>query len=173
MVAIVSGNSLGLSTSSLSTLAQRGIFGNAAQGRTGEQTFVNIATGNLVLSDSDDRLMAHGGGFEAVRTYNSQGLLNDDNGDNWSAGVYRQQLTLSGTVNTAGSTVTRIARDGAVSVYEWSAAASAYVSKDGAGAYDQIKAQGSDFVWTDGASQAQETYDAATGQLRRDRKSVV
>ncbi|AYM96375.1 LysM peptidoglycan-binding domain-containing protein [Acidovorax sp. 1608163] len=171
MVAIVSGNSLGLSTSSLSTLAQRGIFGNAAQGRNGEQTFVNIATGNLVLSDSDDRLMAHGGGFEAVRTYNSQGLLNDDNGDNWSAGVYRQQLTLSGTVNTAGSTVTRIARDGAVSVYEWNAAASAYVSKDGAGAYDQIKAQGSGFIWADGASQAQETYDAATGQLRSSKDS--
>lgn len=78
MVAIVSGNSLGLSLTSLVTVGQRGTLGFFGQGRSGEQAFVNIANGNLVLQDFDDRLEGRGLDISAVRTYNSQGLLNAD-----------------------------------------------------------------------------------------------
>lgn len=152
MVGIVSGNSLGLGNSSLATLGQRSAQGNASQGRGGEQVFVNVASGNLVIAHNDDQLVAHGGGFQAVRTYNSQGLLNDDNADNWSSGFYRRQLVLSGTYGQPGSTITRTERDGASALFSWDAASSSYVSTDGAGAYDRIVQQGSSYVFTDGAT---------------------
>ncbi|MFG0787541.1 Ig-like domain repeat protein [Delftia tsuruhatensis] len=165
MVGIVSGNSLGLGNSSLATLGQRAAQGNASQGRGGEQVFVNVASGNLVIAHNDDQLVAHGGGFQAVRTYNSQGLLNDDNADNWSAGFYRRQLVLSGTYGQPGSTITRTERDGASALFSWDASSSSYVSTDGAGAYDRIVQQGSSYVFTDGATGNREFHDTATGRL--------
>ncbi|WP_193726222.1 RHS repeat domain-containing protein [Delftia tsuruhatensis] len=165
MVGIVSGNSLGLGNSSLATLGQRAAQGNASQGRGGEQVFVNVASGNLVIAHNDDQLVAHGGGFQAVRTYNSQGLLNDDNADNWSAGFYRRQLVLSGTYGQPGSSFTRTERDGASALFSWDASSSSYVSTDGAGAYDRIVQQGSNYVFTDGATGNREFHDTATGRL--------
>jgi len=165
MVGIVSGNSLGLGNSSLATLGQRAAQGNASQGRGGEQVFVNVASGNLVIAHNDDQLVAHGGGFQAVRTYNSQGLLNDDNADNWSAGFYRRQLVLSGTYGQPGSTITRTERDGASALFSWDASSSSYVSTDGAGAYDRIVQQGSSYVFTDGATGNREFHGTATGRL--------
>jgi len=167
MVAIVSGNSLGLSLTSLATLGQRGTLGAAGQGRNGEQAFVNIATGNLVLQDFDDRLEGRGLDISAVRTYNSQGLLNDDNGDNWRVGAFGQQIVLTGTVATTGSTLTRTDRDGSQSVYTWDTTRSLYVSAAGSGAFDTVAhdAGAGRFVWTDGASGLVERYES-TGQGR-------
>ncbi|MCH1991073.1 hypothetical protein L7Q18_32920, partial [Achromobacter xylosoxidans] len=136
-----------------------------AQGRGNEQVFVNVATGNLVISDTDDRLVAHGGGYEAVRTYNSQGLLNDDNGDNWGTGFYRRQLVLSGQAKQPGSTITLTGRDGSTSLFTWDSGSSRYVSTDGAQAYDRIESTSSGFIWTGGQSQRREYYGASTGRL--------
>src|SRR5688572_18989236 len=100
MVAIVSGNSLGLELTSLGTLGSQGMWGLPGQGNSGEQVYVNAANGNLVVQRRDDFMASHGIDNEAIRTYNSLGLLSsDDNGDNWALGVYAQQLVLSGTVN--------------------------------------------------------------------------
>jgi hypothetical protein len=98
MVAIVSGNSLGLELTSLGTLGSQGLWGSASQGNNGEQVYVNAATGNLVVQRRDEFLASRGLDNPAIRTYNSLGLLNsDDNNDNWALGVYAQQLVLSGT----------------------------------------------------------------------------
>jgi|GEM_PF-1052426 len=163
MVAIVSGNSLGLSLGSLAVLGQRGQLGIAGQGRSGEQSFVNVANGNLVLQGRDDVLMGRGLDVNAVRTYNSQGLLSDDNGDNWSVGAFGQKVVLTaGTAGTPGSTLTRTDRDGAQAIYTWDAARSRYVSSDGAGAFDTIAydSGASQFVWTDGDTGRIERYQA-------------
>lgn len=168
MVAIVSGNSLGLNLTSLGVLGGKGVLGDAAQGRAGEAGYVNIANGNLVLQDQDDRLVGRGGGVAAVRTYNSQGLMTDDNGDNWSLGTFLQQIRLSGTVNTAGSVLTRTERDGSQATYSWDAAKARYVSTAGGGAYDTIThdAANARYIWTDGESRRVEHYEsAATGRL--------
>ncbi|MDP9933603.1 Ig-like domain repeat protein, partial [Variovorax paradoxus] len=167
MVAIVSGNSLGLSLSSLATLGQRGQVGMAGQGRSGEQAYVNAATGNLVLQTRDELLLGRGPDTVSLRTYNSQGLLSDDNADNWAVGAFGQRMLLTGTVATAGSTLTRTDRDGAQAVYTWDAARSLYVSTAGAGAFDTIAydAGASEFVWTDGDSELVERYQS-TGQGR-------
>ncbi|WP_445286901.1 Ig-like domain repeat protein [Variovorax atrisoli] len=168
MVAIVSGNSLGLSLSSLAVLGQRGQLGTAGQGRSGEQSFVNVASGNLVLQDRDDILMGRGLDVQAVRTYNSQGLLNDDNGDNWSVGAFGQKAVLtSGAVGAAGSTVTRTDRDGAQATYTWDVARNRYISSAGSGAFDTIAydSGASEFVWTDGDTGCLERY-LSTGDGR-------
>ncbi|MET3517893.1 YD repeat-containing protein, partial [Pseudacidovorax sp. 1753] len=165
MVAIVSGNSLGLSLTSLATLGQRGLQGSAGQGRSGEQAFVNIANGNLVLQGADDKLVGRGLDINAVRTYNSQGLLNDDNGDGWLVGAYGQSMKLSGTVATAGSTLVRTDRDGAAATYSWNASRNLYVSSAGSGAFDTVSydSAAQRFTWTDGGTGVQERYES-TGQ---------
>ena len=168
MVAIVSGNALGLSLGSAAMLGQRGLLGSGSTGRNGELAYVNAATGNLILQDRDDVLSGRGLSVNSVRTYNSLGLLSDDNGDNWAMGVYAQQLKLTGTRNTAGSTLVRTDRDGAQSTYTYDTASARYVSKNGAGAYDGIvyDSASTNYVWTDGDTGVQERYDsAATGRL--------
>lgn len=166
MVAIVSGNSLGLNLSSLATLGQRGTIGNASTGRNGEQAFVNIATGNLVLRDNDDGLVGVGGAVNVLRTYNSQGTFNDDNGDNWLNGLDRK-IEVIGTPMAAGSVIKRTDRDGAVATYEFDAEAGLYVATAGAGAHDTIAFDPAQnrYVWTDGSSRQTETYDAGDGRL--------
>lgn len=71
---------------------------------------MNVATGTPVLQDRDDVLVGRGLDLTAVHTNSSQGLLNDDNADNWAVGAFGQRTVLSGTVATTGSTLTRTDR---------------------------------------------------------------
>ncbi len=165
MVAVVSGAGLGLANGSLNVLGPQGVVGQANQGRAGEGVYVNSATGNLVVQNRDEVVFGRGPDLGLLRTYNSQGLLNDDNGDNWRLGVYRRVYNLTGTVSTAGSTVTRVAEDGSESVYGFDAGLGKYVSHEGAGAYDTLSFDGATQIWswTDGDNQVTERYDAANG----------
>ncbi len=167
MVAIVSGNSLGLELTSRNTLGGLGLFGLAAQGNAGELVYVNAATGNLVLQRRDEFLAGRGEDIDSVRTYNSLGLLNDDNGDNWAIGIYRQQLVLIGTVNTAGSSVVRTARDGSQATYIWNAERALYVTTDGTGAHDTItyNATAALYERKDASTGCVEKFAASTGRL--------
>src|SRR2546422_3932115 len=152
MVAIVSGAGLGLANSSLNVLGPQGAVGQANQGRAGEGVYVNSATGNLVVKNRDEVVIGRGPDLSFVRTYNSQGLLNDDNGDNWRLGVYRKVYNLTGTVSTAGSTITRVAEDGSESIYTYSTALGKYASSDGSGAFDTLvfASATQTWTWTDG-----------------------
>ena len=158
MVAIVSGTGLGLFNTSASNNL---IVGNANTGRSGEQVYVNSATGNLVVRDQDERLAALGLDLALVRTYNSQGLIDGDNNDNWRIGFYRR-VSLNGTANATGSTVTKTFGDGAEVVYTFDG--TKYVSSDGDGAHDTLAWNGSEWTWTDGSTRNTETYNSA-GQL--------
>lgn len=163
MVAIVSGNSLGVSLTSMNTLGQRGAQGVATQGRNGEQAYVNVFSGNLVLQDRDDLLVNHGIDIAALRTYNSQGKFTDDNGDNWSNGVYSQQLRISGSLSAVGSSIVRTGRDGSESTYQYDFARQLYVNTDGGGAYDTITVDAghNQLVWTSGSTGSKDVYDGA------------
>src|SRR6266487_799000 len=165
MVAIVSGVGLGLSNGSLNVLGPQGAVGQANQGRAGEGVYVNSSTGNLVVQNRDEVVIGRGPDLGLLRTYNSQGFLNDDNGDNWRLGVYRRVYNLSGTVNISGSTVTRVAEDGSESIYTYNTALGKYVSSDGSGAFDTLAFDGATqtWTWTDGDTQVTERYDAANG----------
>ncbi|PHV05358.1 hypothetical protein CSQ96_20900 [Janthinobacterium sp. BJB412] len=133
---------------SAGVLGQQGILGNAVHGNSKEAAYLNIANGNLVLQDSDDFLAAHGVNVALTRTYNSQGALNDGNGANWKYGLVKQVNGLVGTVNTAGSKVYRTAGDGSVALFSYNAAKAAYLSNDGAGAYQSMTFNSAANEWT-------------------------
>ncbi len=158
MVAMVSGNGLGLLDSSLVNVGLAGMLGQAGNGGT-----VNIATGNLVLQMTDESMSGTGADLRHTRTYNAQGTTNDGDGDQWRWNGERK-LVVSGTINTAGSTITRTTGDGHEAVYTWNG--SKYTSNTGSGAHDEIVLSGSELVWTEGSSQVVERYDSTSGWIK-------
>jgi YD repeat-containing protein len=160
MVAIFTGLGTGFERGSGSVLGSQGLLGSAAMGRGNEQVFLNAATGNLMISQQDEFLVGLGPDAAINRTYNSQGDLSDDNGDNWRFDAERKVFALTGTINTAGSTVQRMSSDGSVITYAWDSSQSAYLAKDGSGAYDKLtyNSGASIWTWTQGDSQITETY---------------
>jgi YD repeat-containing protein len=165
MVATVSGAELGLVTGSLSVLGGQGQVGAANQGTAGDQVYVNSATGNLVIQRADEILKGLGPDIGLVRTYNSLGQMTDDNGDNWRLGFSRKVYLLTGTVNSAGSSITRVAEDGAEVVFTYDATQGVYLDKKGGGAFDTLSFNSSTnlWTWTDGNSRTTETYDNLNG----------
>jgi YD repeat-containing protein len=165
MVAIVSGNSVGLSLTSFAN-GQNVMTGSAALGRQGQDVYVNSANGNLVLQHSDDRLNSTGIDVFATRTYNSQGTFDGDGSDdNWRLGFFRSLDNLTGTLNTRGSTITRTDADGARTIYQYADNSGVYVNAEGAGAHDTLSydAANRQWLWTDGSSRTVETYSWADG----------
>ena len=152
MAAYVSGSSLGLSTGSAGVLNLT--QGNAAFGRGGEQVHVNVGSGNLVLQRQDELLVGRGPDTAVLRTYNSLGLTDGDNNDNWRTG-FHHQLLLSG-----GSRIVRVEADGAEQNYGYDTASGIYRTSDGGGASDTLSysAATGKWLWTDGASGTSETW---------------
>ncbi|WP_431686418.1 LysM peptidoglycan-binding domain-containing protein [Hahella sp. NBU794] len=160
MVAVVSGEGLGLFGASLSGagagLSQAGV------GQGGERVYVNAATGNLVLQRRDELLLGAGRDASLIRTYNSQGRFTDDNGDNFYFSFNHRLEFNGGTLNKAGSVITRIAGDGSRTDYRYDESRGLYVSSVGEGAHDTLEFRGGTgadaFLWTEGESGAQEVY---------------
>jgi len=164
MVAIVSGNSFGVSSSSAGVLGQPGLFGNAALGNGKGSAFVNISTGNLALQHQDDFLAARGIDVALTRTYNSLGQL----GASWRMGSLREVTLTAGALNAAGSKITRTGSDGARAEYIFDATRAAYVTTDGGGAYQTITYDSAKQQWTwrgerNDLKGEHEIYDAANG----------
>lgn len=67
MVAIVTGNQLGLAGSSGSTLGTSGQLGAAVLGQANEAAYVNAKTGNLTLQRQDEILIGRGSDIGVVR----------------------------------------------------------------------------------------------------------
>lgn len=167
MVAIFTGAGFGLGRGSGSVLGGIGLLGGASQGRSGDAISVNAATGNLLIQKQDEFLIGRGPDASVARTYNSLTSLADDNNDKWRQSTDRRVYGLSGTLNAAGSTVKRVSGDGTEIIYTWDATRSAYVTKDGGGAYDTIVKSGSEWVWTDGDTRNVERYfDDANGKIK-------
>src|SRR5215510_8037785 len=131
MVAVVSGSGLGLFNSSASSLGGDNA-GNAQAGRGRDRVYVNTTTGNLIVQSVDETLTGLGLDFAALRTYNSQGLTDEDNGDQWRLGVHMRLSAVTGGsgVNTAGSKLTKTFGDGAEVVYTYNTTRSRYESAD-------------------------------------------
>lgn len=165
MVAIVSGLRPGLNLGSREVLGAAGVVGNAAEGRNGQAVYVNAATGNLVVQVQDEVLVGRGTDVATLRTYNSAGVLSDDNGDNWASGVV--SLRLTGTLNVAGSTMQRIDADGSTATYDFDGTRLLYVTSEGAGANDTIAwlASLGQFEWRAGSSSIAERYEGS-GAMR-------
>ena len=161
MVAVISGNGLGLGNTLQRSLGGQG--DPAALGQTGAANDVNIATGNLILQGADEGLLFDGLPLATVRTYNSLGQLSSNG---WSYGFSRTVGGLTGTLDTTGSTITRTDDDDSSVVYTYNATLGVYQSTAQSGALDTLSwnAAASTWTWSDAADQRQETYNA-TGQL--------
>jgi YD repeat-containing protein len=167
MVAVVSGSGLGLFNSSASSLSGDN-NSNAQVGRGRDRYYVNTTTGNLIVQATDETLSAIGLDFVGVRTYNSQGTLDEDNGDQWRLNVHMRLSAVTGGtgVNTAGSRLTKTFGDGAEVVYTYNTTRARYESTDGDGANDFLTWNGSVWTWTDGSSRVTEEY-ASIGGVQR------
>ena len=165
MVAVVSGNTLGLDLTSKGVLGDKGVSGDPTLGQGNEQVFVNAATGNLVIQQLQDELVGPGLDIQSVLTYNSLGLASDDNGDNFSLGKVLAQLKLTGTVKTAGSYLTVTNFDGSQANYAWDAGNNRYVTTAGGGVYGVITYDGSKYTLFEGTTQHTSVYDGTTGRL--------
>lgn len=157
MVAIFTGAGTGFERGSGNVLGGAGMLGQAALGRSGEQLLLNAANGNLMLMQQDELLLGRGPDAAISRTYNSQGDLSDENGDNWRQSTDRRLFSLVGTANSFGSTIKRVSSDGSVITYTHNG--TNYRTTEGAGAHDSITyADGTGWTWTDGDSQVVERY---------------
>ncbi len=161
MVAIFTGAGAGFTRGSANILGGAGQLGGGLLGRGGENVAVNAATGNLLISHQDEFLVGRGPDVGIARTHNSIADAADgDNGDQWQQSTTRRVFGLTGTINTAGSTISRLGADGAVVVYGWNEARAAYVTTEGDGAHDQLTFAGDVWTWRDGGTQATESYAA-------------
>lgn len=161
MTAIFTGFGAGLERSSANILGSSGQIGSSALGRAGESVSVNAATGNLVISRRDEFLTGRGLDIGISRTYNSRADVHDgDNGDQWQQNTTRRVFGLVGKLNSAKSKISRLGADGSSITYTWSTKIGAYITTDGAGAYDTLRKVGKRWIWTDGTTQIKETYTA-------------
>ncbi|HEY9105798.1 MAG TPA: hypothetical protein VIN58_03895, partial [Roseateles sp.] len=165
MVAVVTGGGLGLNLGSGSVLGSAGVGGAASFGRQSDRVYINAASGNLVVQGRDELLAGRGPDVAGLRTYNSLGAFTDDNGDNWQPGLVRKVWLASGSVNAANSTAIRRDEDGSEAVFSWDAGRSRYINFDGAGAYDSLSYDGTNWTFVDGSSRVTEVYAGNTGRL--------
>ena len=164
MVALVTGNGLGLLGGSSSVLGSSGQWGLSGLGQGNETVTVNAKTGNLILQRQDELLIGRGPDIGIVRTYNSKAAFDFDNNDGWQLSLYRQLDTLTGTLNTAGSTITRTGADGSRLLYTYNTTRGCYINKDGSGAYSTLTYHTSNnsWTWSDGTNTHTETYQQST-----------
>lgn len=134
MVAIFTGNGLGVFNSSVTQLGQSG---GGRLGQSRETWGVNAATGNLVLQALDESILNRGMSATALRTYNSRGQVSGAGQDGWVTG-YERWIELDGELNAAGSAVRYHNGDGEQIVYRFDATRGLYVSTAGDGAHDVI-----------------------------------
>ena len=177
MVGIFVGSGAGFARGSGNLLGGAGVLGSAVLGRGGESVSINAANGNLLVAQQDEFLAGRGLDIGISRTYNSLAQTTDgDNEDQWQMGTVRRLGNLTGTLNTAGSTIQRLGSDGSLVTYSYGTrdGVSAYWTTDGEGAHDKLVKSGTTWIWTDGASQVTETYSeypAGSGAWRITRQT--
>jgi YD repeat-containing protein len=142
MVTIFTGAGTGLVRGSGAVLGARGQIVSGSSGRASENIHVNAANGNLVVTHQDEFLVGLGADASVNIDHNS--LVDGSFSYSFATGL----RDFTGTTNTAGSTVTRW--NGESTVYTYDVALGAYVAKEGAGAYDEVRFANNVWSWTDG-----------------------
>ena len=164
MAAVIAGNGLGLFNSSMTQIG----VGGGRTGPSGDNQYVNVATGNLLLQAQDEQLQFRGLSVGQLRTYNSLGLATQVGADAWLTGFERKVELLSGTLNAAGSVMRLHTGDGAFQDFTY-VSRNTYRSTGGDGAHDTLTLANKSKVWThlEGSSRRQELYaDHASASLR-------
>jgi YD repeat-containing protein len=167
MVAAIAGSGLGLFNSSLNATGAMG-YGGPGVGQGGQNAYVNVATGNLVLQQRDELLVAAGSDYAQARTYNSQGVLSSSNLDNFRFSYNRRITSDTGIVPSyLNNGIIRIADDGHQTLYKPDPANHRiFRSVEGGDAHDTLTYYDAtmEWVWTEGSTQQSEVYNGS-GQL--------
>lgn len=131
-------------------------------GQNQQNISVNAVTGNISLQHADQVLIGRGPDAAISRIYNSQGLFDDDNRDNFRFNINRRLIDPVGLVNTAGSRITRVAQDGGHTLYTFNSVLGVYQSTDGRLAHDTLtyNASKNQWTWTEGSSRLTEIYES-------------
>jgi YD repeat-containing protein len=131
MATIIGGNGTGTLDSSLYLLNRSDTAGAGTAGH-GEQVYIDVSNGNLVLSQLDEFLPSETNNFLTLRTYNSRGQFGTPDGEGW---LHSEFSRLS--VITPGQIVV-LNGDGSQFTFNYDSSARLYRSVDGAGAYETI-----------------------------------
>jgi len=161
MVGIITGNGMGVLRSSRDLLGAAGQIGSAAAGSGLDGVFVNAALGSVFVDQKDELIFGASPDPAISSNYGLDGFQLVQWGETRSfwIGSYNAVVgSLTGTVNTAGSTVMRRDSEGGDTVYTYDASKGCYVNTEGGGAYDELRYNGSNWVWTDGATRTTEVY---------------
>ncbi len=153
MVSIFTGAGFGLARGSAAVLGSAGQLGQASTGRAGTPVSVNAASGALNIAGADEMLIGRGPDQVIGMSYSST------SGFGWLQNWGRSAYGLTGTVNTAGSTVKMSGEYYDSPVFTYDSARGAYVSKEGAGAYDELKFANGVWAFTDGNTQTTDYYE--------------
>ena len=132
MATIIGGNGTGLLDSSLYQLNRNDSTGAGTPGH-GEQVYINVTNGNLVLDHLDQFLPSETNNFLTLRTYNSQGQFSaQPDGEGWDLSE------LSSLAQITPSRIVVLNGDGSQYVFNFDPQSGVYRSTDGAGAYQTI-----------------------------------
>jgi YD repeat-containing protein len=163
MVAVFTGNALGLFNTSLTQVG-----GGLAGGAGRDQQGVNAATGNLVLQGTDELMTYRGLTVSANRTYNSLGVA-QAGADAWRTGF---ESTIA---QQSGASLALTTADGSQIIFAYDAARGLNVSTAGDGAHDTLQLVGNQWIREDGNTLRREYYDRSpnglTGRLAQVRET--
>lgn len=132
MANIIGGYDTGLFDSSLFLLNRNDRTREGVAGH-GEEMYVNVANGNLVLMHRDAFLPSQGDDYLLVRTYNSRGAWVERDGKGWSNNATILELS-----QITNNVITLVSADTSRARFYQDAATGDYVSVDGSGAYQRI-----------------------------------
>lgn len=145
MTTIISGHEAGLLDSS-QTLLNRDDKNRLGSAGHGEQTFVNVSNGNLLIQQVDAYLPSQGEDYRLVRTYNSRGEHDDAHQFDDSGWMLSTTINLSRSpdLSRPGSQPLFEVQygDGSLFVYQYDVSRGLYVTTDGAGAYETLQDMG-------------------------------
>jgi YD repeat-containing protein len=138
MAIIVSGHERGLLDSSLGFLGRNDRTGLDDPG-SGNQLYINVANGNLVLQERDAFLPSLGDDYLLVRTYNSRGLPSDAHQHDDAGWSFTTTIRLDERHDGGERYFELTYGDGSVFEYRLNALTGLYESVDGAGAYETLE----------------------------------
>jgi len=132
MTNIIGGYDTGLFDSSLFLLNRDDKTSQATAGH-GEEMYVNVANGNLIVMHKDAFLPSQGDDYLLVRTYNSRGIWGSTDGKGWSNNS--TVLELSQITNNV---ITLVNADTSRARFTYDSVSGNYISVDGSGAYEVV-----------------------------------
>jgi len=131
MATIIGGDGTGTLDTSLYQLNRNDTTGAGATG-DGEQPYINVSNGNLVISHLDEFLPSETNDFLTARTYNSRGQFGTPDGEGWTMSEFSRLSVITPTQ------IVVLNSDGSQFTFNYVASLGVYRSVDGAGAYETI-----------------------------------